>query len=346
MRALKLGKHVFCEKPLCHDIGEARALAKAARQHRVTTMMGNQGHCGDGYRRLCEYLWAGAIGNVVETHSWSGFVNGGAGGRPPAKPVPAGLHWDEWLGPAPYRDYHEALHPLYWRYFWDFGTGGLGDWGCHNLDGAFWALKPGPRLTVECLGSIGASEEKYPQASVIRWSSPAREGMPAVKIHWYDGARLKTDGGSVERKGQIELPNYPPMLLELEKRNDADFREGFDGGTFYIGTKGVMHTACYGKTPRILPDEAHRAFPSPAESIPRIRGSHFAHFIECCKAGQQTCANFEYAAAITEFLLLGHLAIRAGVGAKVEWDGNRMHCTNQPALERFLHPKHRKGWAV
>jgi hypothetical protein len=141
LRGLKLGKHVFCEKPLCHDVAEARALANAARRQKVTTMMGNQGHCGDGYRRLCEYIWGGAIGDVLETHSWSGFVNGGTGSRPPSKPVPAGLRWDQWLGPAPYRDYHEGLHPLYWRYHCDFGTGGLGDWGCHNLDGVFWALK-------------------------------------------------------------------------------------------------------------------------------------------------------------------------------------------------------------
>jgi hypothetical protein len=125
MRAIKLGKHVFCEKPLCHDIAEARALAKAAKRHKVTTMMGNQGHCGDGYRLLCEYLWAGAIGEVLETHSWSGFVNGGTGNRPPAKPVPGGLHWDEWLGPAPFRDYHEGLHPAYWRYYRDLARSRL-----------------------------------------------------------------------------------------------------------------------------------------------------------------------------------------------------------------------------
>jgi predicted dehydrogenase len=194
LRALKLGKHVFCEKPLCHDVAEARALAKAARRHKVTTMMGNQGHCGDGYRRLCEYIWAGAIGDVLETHSWSGFVNGGTGGRPPSKPVPPGLHWDQWLGPAPYRDYHEGLHPLYWRYHLDFGTGGLGDWGCHNLDGVFWALKLEQPDSVECLGTIGGGVEMYPQASVIRWDVPARDNMPPLKVYWYDGSNLKADG--------------------------------------------------------------------------------------------------------------------------------------------------------
>lgn len=345
MRAIKLGKHVFCEKPLCHDIYQARALATAARERKVITMMGNQGHCADGYRRLCEYIWSGAIGDVRETHSWSGFVNGGVGERPPSKPVPAGLHWDEWLGPSPYRDYHDGLHPLYWRYYRDFGTGGLGDWGCHNLDGVFWALKLGHPATIACLGTIGGSNEKYPQASVIRWEIPARDNMPALKAYWYDGGKLPQNA-NIERKGEIKIPNYPPMLAEFENKYDFNFRQGWDGGTFYIGTKGVMHTECYGQRPRLLPEEAHQAFPAPATRIPRIKGSHFAHFLECCKSGQPTCANFDYAAAITEFLLLGHMAIKAGAGAKVQWDGANMRCTNIPELNRYLRRDSRKGWEV
>ena len=346
MLAMQHGKHVFCEKPLCRDIHQARALAAAAKRHKVITLMGNQGHCAEGYRRLCEYIWAGAIGDVIETHSWSGFVNGGAGGRSAVKPVPEGLHWDEWLGPSPYRDYHEGLHPLYWRYYWDFGTGGLGDWGCHNLDGAFWALKPGHPASIECLGTIGGSEEKYPQASVIRWEIPARNGMPACKMHWYDGAKLAQGQGGepLDLKGKIASPNYPPMLAEFERKYDWNFREGWDGGTFYIGTKGVMHTGCYGERPRLLPEAAHLAFPAPAPSIPRIKGSHFAHFLQCCKEGKATCADFEYAAAITEFLLLGHLAIRAGVGENVLWDGPNMRCTNRPELNRWVRRESRKGW--
>jgi predicted dehydrogenase len=344
LRALGLGKHVFCEKPLCHDIGQARALAKAAQKHKVTTMMGNQGHCEIGYRQLCEYIWAGAIGDVLETHSWSGFVNGGAGGRPPSKPVPAGLHWEQWLGPSPYRDYHEGLHPLYWRYYWDFGTGGLGDWGCHNLDGVFWALKVSHPTSIECVGTIGGSQEKYPQASVIRWEVPAREGMPAFRAHWYDGGKLGSQFDPKDKRGNIQAPNYPPMLAEFEKKYDCDFREGWDGGTFYIGTKGVMHTGCYGQRPRLLPEEAQRAFPVPEARIPRIKGSHFGHFIECCKEGKPTCADFGYAAAITEFLLLGHLAIKAGVGTRVEWDAGKARCTNVPELNRWVKRESRKGW--
>ena len=346
MIAIRLGKHVFCEKPLCQDISQARALAEAAKAHKVTTMMGNQGHCEAGYRRLCEYLWAGVIGDVLETHSWSGFVNGGTGGRPPSKPVPAGLHWDEWLGPAPYRSYHDGLHPLYWRYYWDFGTGGLGDSGCHNLDGVFWALKPGAPASIECLGTIGGSDEKYPQSSIIRWNIPARGSMPALRVYWYDGAKLPADADAKERKGHILVPNYPPMLAGFEKKYDSDFREGWDGGTFYIGSKGVMHSGCYGQNPRLLPDETQRKFPVPQVRIPRIKGSHFAHFIQSCKEGKSTCADFEYAAAITEFLLLGHLAIKAGVGATVEWDSTNLRCTNLPEINRWVQRECRKGWEL
>ncbi|HOM18949.1 MAG TPA: Gfo/Idh/MocA family oxidoreductase, partial [Thermoguttaceae bacterium] len=133
MRAIRLGKHVYVEKPLAHSIEEVRRLMEAARQAKVVTQMGNQGHSGEGLRRLCEYLQAGAIGNVLETYSWAPTGRGGVGGRPPAKPVPPGLHWDEWIGPARYRDYHDELHPQQWRSWWEFGDGSVGDWGCHNL---------------------------------------------------------------------------------------------------------------------------------------------------------------------------------------------------------------------
>jgi predicted dehydrogenase len=345
LRAIKLGKHVFCEKPLCHDIFQARALAKAAAEHKVTTLMGNQGHCEEGYRRVCEYIWAGAIGDVVETHTWCGFVNGGVGGRSPSKPIPVGVHWDQWLGPSPYRDYQEGLHPAYWRFWWDFGTGSMGDWGCHNLDGVFWALKPGAPTSIECLGTIGGSDEKYPQCSVIRWNIPARDNMPALKVHWYDGGRLAAKD-ALDRKGQVEVPNYPPMLMEFEKKYDSDFREGWDGGTFYLGSKGIMHSGPYGQRARLLPEEAQRAFPVPAERIPRIKGSHFGHFIQCCKDGKPTCADFGYAAALTEFLLLGHLAIKAGAGAKVEWDGAKMRCSNLPEINRWVERQYRPGWEI
>ncbi len=271
MAAMQLGKHVFCEKPLCHDIHQARTLAAAALRYKVVTQMGNQGHCAEGYRRLCEYLWAGAIGDVVETYSWNGFVNGGAGGRPPPCPAPPSLHWDEWLGPAPYRDYHPGLHPLYWRYYWDFGTGALGDWGCHNLDGVFWALRPGHPTSVECLHKTGGSEEKYPQGGIIRWEVLARGKMSALKVYWYDGIRTNIDPSVKDEHGKMleTVPNPPPLEAELQKKYNRQFDRSFaGGGTFYVGTKGIMNTGNYGSGPRIVPEQAHQAFPPPERSLP------------------------------------------------------------------------------
>jgi predicted dehydrogenase len=349
IRAMELGLNVFCEKPLCHDIGEARAVAAVAKRTGVVTQMGNQGHCADGYWRVCEYMWAGAIGEVVETHSWNGFVNGGSGGRPPTKPLPPGLHWEEWIGPAPYREYHEGLHPLYWRYWWDFGTGALGDWGCHNMDGVFWATKVTHPASIECVRASGGSEEKYPEASVLRWDIPARPGGPPFKAYWYDGALPNTDPTVRDSNGQVlrTVPNRPPLASELQKRSDFEIDQTFaSGGTFYVGTRGILYSGNYGNRPRLIPDDAHQAFPVPPVQIPRIRESHFAHFLRCCKERKPTCADFTYAAGITEFLLLGHLALKAGPGRRVEWDGANMRCPNLPELDRWIRRQHRPGWEV
>src|SRR6516162_2645703 len=185
IRAIQLGKSVFVEKPLTWCIYEARQLTEAARKRKVHTQMGNQGHSDDGYRRLCEYIWAGAIGNVTETHSLMGRSFGGSGDRPKGNPVPPGVHWDEWLGPAQLRDYHDGLHAFSWRNWCEFGTGTLGDMGCHVLDGVFWALKLGEakQFTIECVAQRNGSAEKFPQDNHLRWIFPARGDMPAVTIN-------------------------------------------------------------------------------------------------------------------------------------------------------------------
>lgn len=341
MRAIKLGKHVFCEKPLAHSIQECRALAEAAKQHNVRTQMGNQGHCGDGYRRLCEYIWAGAIGNVVETHTWIGMVNGGTGGRPASQPVPAGLHWDEWLGPAPLRDYHGGLHPGSWRSWWDFGNGTLGDWGCHEIDGVFWALKLGHATSVEALELYGGSDERYPVGSSIRYEFPARGDLPPVKVHWYDGMKADKDNPSKQ------VPVRPALVAEFEQKYNRQFDQSWGGGgTLYIGDKGVMYTGNYGAGPRILPEEKHKAFPVPPESLPRIRGGHFADFLRACRDGKPSAADFSYAGPFTEMVLLGQLAMKAGIGKKVEWDGATMTARNMPELDRLIKREHRKGWEL
>ena len=179
--AMQLGKNVYCEKPVCHDIAEARALRAMAAKTKVATQMGNQGHCEEGYRKLCEYIWAGVIGKVTETHSWTNRANGGEGPRPPQRPAPAGLHWDEWIGPAPYRDFSSDLHPHSWHGWYDLGNGSIGNMGCHVLDGVYWALKIDHPTSIEVEQLRGGSDERYPTGSRVRWDVPARGDMPAMK---------------------------------------------------------------------------------------------------------------------------------------------------------------------
>ena len=347
MIAIRLGKHVFCEKPLCHDISQARALAEAAKAHKVTTMMGNQGHCEAGYRRLCEYIWAGAIGDVVETHSWSGFVNGDAGGRPPSKPVPAGLHWDEWLGPAPYRGYHDGLHPLYWRYYWDFGTGGLGDWGCHNLDGVFWALKLGAPASIECLGTIGGSDEKYPQSSIIRWNIPAR-GQPArpegLLVRWGQASRRRGCQGHGKDTSSCPIirrcwRSSRRNTIRISGRDGTAVR--FISGARESCTPGVMaktraccRTRRNGRFQSLKPESQGSKAPTlPISSRVARKGSPRAPTSNTLRQSPSSSC-------------LGHLAIKAGVGATVEWDSTNLRCTNLPEINRWVQRECRKGWEL
>ncbi len=192
LRAMRLGKHVYCEKPMAHSIAEVRLMMKTARDCNVVTQLGNHHHSSESVRRLCEYIWAGAIGNVRETYSWARTGRGGIGGRLPTMPVPAGLHWDEWIGPAAYRDYHQKLHPKLWRSWWEFGDGSVGDWGCHNLDGVFMALNLSAARTVkvEAIQQIGGSDERYPLANALRWMFPARLRNPTIREERPPGHRM------------------------------------------------------------------------------------------------------------------------------------------------------------
>ena len=324
IRAIQLGKSVFVEKPMTWCLYEARTLTEAARKHKVATQMGNQGHSGEGYRLLCEYIWAGAIGNVTETHSKMSRSFGGSGGRPAKKPVPEGLHWNEWLGPAARRDYHDGLHPFSWRNWCEFGTGTLGDMGCHVLDGVFWALKLGgvKKYTVECVSQRNGSAEKFPQDNHLRWQFPARGDMPPVTVNSYDH-------------------DWPQAVKDLEKKYGAKF-----GGTVYIGDKGVMTTGTYGEFPRILPFEKHEAFGKPKQQIARSKHGCKGDFLAACKGEGPASSNFDYAGPFTEFVLTGVLASRAGAGRKIEWDVAKLLCTNLEDVNRWVKRAYRKGWEV
>ena len=183
MLAMNLDKAVYCEKPLTHDIAEARKLREMARQSKAPTQMGNQGHCQDGYRRLCEFIWAGAIGNVTQTYSWTDRANGGTGPRPPYKPVPAGMHWDSWIGPAPYRDYHDDLHPHEWHGWYDFGNGSLGNMGCHVLDGVYWALKLRASHQRRGRGDPRRQRRTLPYRQPYPLGLPGARRIPPVKVY-------------------------------------------------------------------------------------------------------------------------------------------------------------------
>lgn len=328
IRAINLGKATFSQKPLAHNIYECTALARAAKAKKVLTQMGNQGHCGEAIRRACEYLWAGAVGNVTETHTILGRNFGGKGGRPASKPVPTTLHWDEWLGPAPFREYHDGLHTFNWRSWRQFGTGTIGDMACHNLDVLFWALKIGDakKFTVECLNTNGGSEEMWPQDNIVRYEVPARGAMPPVKIHVYDHGSLR-----------------PEVMKEAEKKYEVKFGEC----TLFIGEKGLYHTTGTAGSAQFLPPEKKSEFPAPPKTLPRAHGGPIEDLFHAVKNGGTPCSNFpDSAGPLTAFALAGHLAQFAGVGKKVEWDVEKMQCTNLPEINRYVRREYRKGWEV
>jgi predicted dehydrogenase len=324
IRAINYGKHVFCQKPLAHNIAECYALAKAAREKKVLTQMGNQYYCGEAIRRVAEYIAAGAIGTVTETHTVLDRNFGGTGGRPPSKPVPAGLHWDEWIGPAPFRDYHDGLHPFSWRDWKAFGTGTIGDMACHRLCFPFMALRlwEVKKFTIECLNTKNGSDEKYPQDNVVCYHIPARDAFPACKCYVYDHEALR-----------------PEVMKELEKKYAVQWSEP----TLFVGTKGYLNNHS-----RIIPESEHQKFPVPPKTLVRPKaGGPIEDLYACIRTGGTPASNFTDAAGpLTAMALTGHLAQYAGIGGKVEWDVEKMQCTNKPELNKFVRREYRSGWEV
>lgn len=346
--ALRKGLHVYLEKPMTLTIDEARQVAAEARRQGVATQLGQHGHATEGTRRLCEYVWAGAIGQVREVICWSDRANGlPGGGRPSPLPVPQGLDWDTWIGPAPFRDYHAGLHRHSWHRWCDFGNGSIGNMGSHIIDPVYWALKLGSPVAVEAEEIAGGGEEFYPVSARIRWDFPAREGMPPVKLYWYDGL-AKGQPHNNQTVGNIdcvhrEFTNRPPRVVELEKKYGRDFGSN---GSILIGDKGIMTIGQHGDGCRMVPEEAHRAYPVPDKVLPRIKGTHQDDFLRACRGGEPASSNFDYACPLTEIVLLGDLAMRAGEGKRIDWDGPGMRCKNRPELDRFLKVACRDGWRM
>jgi len=331
MAAIKAGKHVYCQKPLTHDVYEARMLAKAAREAGVTTQMGIQGHSGEGARLICEWIWDGAIGEIREVDAWcslSYYPWGHAGwssrwGRRPKETpaVPASLDWDLWIGPAPMRPYHPAYHPAVWRCWLDFGCGMMGDRGAHTLDPVFWALKLGQPTSIEAT-SLGLNSDTHPLASIVTYQFPARGDLPPVKLTWYEGLRA-------------------PRPAELEDGRAMGDREG---GVVFKGDKGKLTCGTYGNGPRLIPESRMKDYKRPPKTLPRVKGSHEMDWVRACKSGKPAGAGFDYSGPLTEICMLGNAARR--IDARIEWDAENLKVTNLPEANKYIRTKYRKGWSL
>jgi predicted dehydrogenase len=327
MEAMKRGKHVYCQKPLTRLVAEARALTEAARKYKVATQMGNQGHSGNGVRNICEWIWDGAIGEVREVHAWTNRPVWPQGIDRPKNnpPVPATMHWNLWIGPAPMRPYNPCYAPFAWRGWWDFGGGALADMACHVLDPVFWALKLKYPVSVEA-SCTKVNNETFPLASIVHYEFPARGGMPPVKVHWYDGG-LK--------------PEKPEALGDMQIGQAAS-------NVLFMGSKGVLRCGEYGDDPHLFPLSLMRSYKRPPRTLERVPGqAHEQNWIRACKGGEPACSNFDYSGPLTEMVTMGNLAIRPeNVGKKLEWDGGNMRVTNEEKANDYVHPHYREGWSL
>jgi predicted dehydrogenase len=351
LAAMDLGKHVYVQKPLTWSVAEARQLARKAKSNpKVVTQMGNQGHSWDDARTAVEYVWAGAIGDVREVHVWTnrplGYWPQGIP-RPEARtpppngfrwngpglearlatamagnyPKPEGLAWDLFLGTAPYVEYHPVYHPFNWRGWVDWGCGAIGDMGAHLMDHSMWALDLGYPTTIETV-STPFNSVCFPNATMTMYEFPARNGKPGVKLTWYDGGLL------------------PPRPVELPEGQILSPT----GGAILIGSKGKLMHDTYGKNPRLLPDSLHKSYGKPTEKLPRIpHENHEMNWVDAAKGKTAVSCPFEYASKLTEVMLLGVVALKAG--RKIEYDAANMRVTNVQSANQYLDREPRAGWS-
>ena len=340
LMAIQMGKHVYVQKPMTHSVHEARLLTEAARKYKVATQMGNQGHSGEGIRLLCVWFWNGAIGPVRVVLAWTNrpvWPQGIEMERPTKTPkIPEGLDWDLWIGPAPYRPYHPVYLPGKWRAWWDFGTGSLGDMGCHILDPVFWPLKLKYPVSVEgCISTywqqfwekVDPKNEMYPRSTIVRYKFPARQDMPPVHLTWWDGGLI---------------PPRPEELEEGRQLGDSD------GGVLFIGDKGKLICGCYGMSPRIIPETKMMAYSRPSPFIARIPNGMDGHeqdWIRACKGGKAASSNFDYSGPLSEMVLMGNLAVRFP-NRRLLWDGLKMEVTNDAEANAYVKRQYREGWSL
>lgn len=318
--ALRLKKHVYCEKPLSHTVFEARTLSNLAKENKLVTQMGTQIHAGGNYRRVVELIESGAIGPVREAHVWAS-ANYSGGKLNKSQDAPKDLNWDLWQGPAPARKYYEGIHPFNWRRFWDYGTGGLGDFGCHYMDLAFWALKLREPTKI---ASDGPKPNDISCSANLRveYDFPKRGDLPPVKLTWYDGERR------------------PDLLADLKDAQGNPIKWG-GGGQLFVGEKGML-LSNYSKH-LLLPEEKFADYTPPEPYIPESIGHH-AEWLHGIRTGAPTTCNFDYSGRLTEAVLLGVVAHRSG--ETINWNAKDLKTIGSDHAQQFVHKEYRKGWTL
>jgi predicted dehydrogenase len=317
--ALRMKKHVYCEKPLAHTVHEARVLAQLAKSNGLVTQMGTQIHAGANYRRVVELIRAGAIGQVAHVHVWVS-VDYSGGKFTTGTPVPANLDWDLWLGPAVERPYSAGVHPFDWRRFWDFGSGGLGDFGCHYMDLPHWALDLRNPVTVQAHGPE-VDPVSPPSWVVVDYQYPQRGELPPVKLTWYDGGKR------------------PEQLAQLKDAEGMPL--DWKSGVLFVGSDGML-ISDYGRH-ILLPTGQFADYRRPEPTIPDSIGHH-AEWLAAIRNGGPTTCNFDYSGALSEAVMLGTVAYRSG--ETIEWDSENVRVTNSEAAQQLIHKEYRKGWQL
>ena len=333
LRAIRLGKAVYCEKPLTWSIREARLMADETRKYKVATQMGNQGHANRENRLIVEFIQSGAIGTVKEVHTWTNrpVWPQGIATRPPSKPVPDNLNWDCWIGAAPLRDFHDGLHPFAWRGWIPFGCGAIGDMGCHTWDCVWWSMAPDAPKTAEVIRADGRNDETFPSRMIIKWEFAAKGNRPAFDAYWYEGGLR---------------PDVPEELASDPRLQGK--KPGLGGsGSLFIGTKGkLLAKGDYGGTPLLL-GEARDWERIPGRAI-ELSPGHHEEWIMAAKGEKPwdyPKSNFLYSGPLVEAMLLGNVALLAN--EKIAWDSKNMRITNSPKANRFLGREvYRKGWEI
>lgn len=328
MAAIQRGKHVYCEKPLAHSVGEVRALMAAASQHKVVTQLGNQGHSYDSIRDFCEWIWAGAIGKVHTIHAGCAAVNSGIDQLAQLKEkhdVPSTLDWDLWLGPSPERRYHPAYLPGSWRGWVPFGNGTVGDWTCHVVDPVFWALDLGLPTSVqaEVKNYDPATQgDAFPKGEIITYQFPARGDRGPITMKWYSGTE--------------RIPRPADM--------DPDDK-AVETGAVVMGDKGTIVYGSHGAGGvRLIPHARMDAFQKPAKTIPRVKEHHW-DWIQAIRTGRKAGSDFAYGGPLTEVAMLGVIAIKFP-GVRLEWDAKAMAFPNSRPATAWVNPAYRAGWSL